>query len=480
MWSIFFFFLLLSEILARDFVGCFFKALDRLQEIWDLIGIPENQRLQRFENVTQHVQKLLDMMIEEEESLKERLLKRIESYREELNILFKELKLEPFLEGEDTTILKLEKSLRTQVEEMKRQKEERLQEQKRLQEQDQKLCEILCMLPYSLDNNSVPSMEELNQFRNHLEALAETKASRWEVFISTKKQIILCMKDLDHIPETDFERDVVCEAEENFCLSSENMTALKNLLLQLEMEKAENEAVCEGLRSQICKLWDSLQVSTQEREALAGFMTGSKDKIRKALQSEVDRLEELKIQNMKKVIEAIRAELVLYWEKCFYSQEQKEAFTYYYDKDYTEVLLQLHDAEIVQLKQYYEMHKEIFEGVQKWQENWRLFLEFERKASDPSRFMNRGGKLLKEEKQRAKLQKTLSKKFTEYISEQWEMFHLKKEKEKQDRQLKKNQQTGAEMLYSSRFKTPSKKQGPNRSGKAHKPEDSKEPLGLHL
>ncbi|XP_007479373.2 protein regulator of cytokinesis 1-like [Monodelphis domestica] len=482
-----------SEILAQDSVSCFLKALDRLREIWDLIGIPENQRLQRIEAVTQNVQNLLDMMIAEEESRKERLLKRIESYQEERNLLFKELKLEPFLEGEETTILKLEETLRTQVEEMKKQKEERLQEQKQLQEQDQKLCEILCVLPYSLDNDSVPSVEELNQFRNHLEALEETKASRWEEFVSTKRQIILCMKDLDHIPETNFERDVVCEAEETFCLSLENMTALKNLLLQLEMEKAENEAVCEELHSRICKLWNWLQVSTQEREALDSFMTGSKAKIRKVLQSEVDRLEELKIQNMKKVIEAIRVELVLYWEKCFYSQEQKEAFTYYYDKDYTEVLLQVHDAEIVQLKQYYEMHKEIFEGVQKWEENWRLFLEFERKASDPSRFMNRGGNLLKEEKQRAKLQKTLSKleeelkthieiwekehskaflvygqKFTEYVMEQWEIFHLKKEKEKQDRQLKKNQPTGAEMLYSSRFRTPSKKQGPNTSSKTPK------------
>lgn len=42
-------------------------------------------------------------------------------------------------------------------------------------------------------------------------------------------------------------------------------------------------------------------------------------------------------------------------------------------------MLQLHDAEIVQLRNYYEVHKELFEGVRKWEESWRLFLEFERK-----------------------------------------------------------------------------------------------------
>ncbi|XP_074092311.1 protein regulator of cytokinesis 1-like [Macrotis lagotis] len=472
------------EVLVEDSMTYFYKALDQLREIWDSIGITEDQRLQRLEVVREQVQSLLDMMIIEEESLKEKLLKRINAYREEQDTLLKELKLEPILEGEETTILKLEKDLRTQVEKLKRQKEERIQQQKLLQEQDQKLCEILCELPYNFDSDSVLSEEELNQFRSHLTALVQTKASRLEEFVSTKKQILFCMENLDHTPETNFEREVIYKDEETFCLSMENITALKNLRLQLEVEEAEHEALCEGLRSRIRDLWEWLQISRQERAALAMFMTGSKTKIRTVLQSEVDRLEKLKIQNMEKVIEAIRVELALYWEKCFYSQQQREAFTPYYDEDYTEILLQQHDAEVASLKQYYEMHKELFEGVKKWEKNWSLFLEFERKASDPSRFINRGGNLLKEEKQRAKLQKTLSKleeelnaqieiwekehsktfvvkghKFIEYVMEQWEMFHLKKEQEKQERQLKKKQQIGEEILCCSRSKTPSKKQG---------------------
>lgn len=48
------------------------------------------------------------------------------------------------------------------------------------------------------------------------------------------------------------------------------------------------------------------------------------------------------------------------------------------------------------------------------QESWLLLLAatpllFQRKAMDPSRFTNRGGNLLKEEKMRAKIQKTLQK-----------------------------------------------------------------------
>lgn len=46
-------------------------------------------------------------------------------------------------------------------------------------------------------------------------------------------------------------------------------------------------------------------------------------------------------------------------------------------EDFTEELLSQHDAEIQRLKQHYEDHKELFDGVQQWEENWRLFQELE-------------------------------------------------------------------------------------------------------
>uniref|UniRef100_A0A4X2KFL9 Protein regulator of cytokinesis 1 n=1 Tax=Vombatus ursinus TaxID=29139 RepID=A0A4X2KFL9_VOMUR len=431
-----------SEVLAVESMAYLYKALSFLQDLFESVGIPEDQRLERTE--------VVKVSIEEE----------------------------------GITMLQLEKDLGIQLEVRLKQKEDRKRELKRLQEQDQAFCELLHTTPYSMDRASVPSLEELDQFRCYLARLAETKACRQEEFISAKKQILLLVEELDYTPDTSVEKDVLCEDEDTSDLSLEKLAALHDLLHQLEVLRAENEIVCEDLHSQIQKLWDELQVPYEEREALATFMTGSIPKRRKALQSEADRLEELKIQNLKKVIEAVREELALYWEKCFYSQEQREIFAPYYDEDYSETLLQLHDAEVVQLKRYYEVHRELFEGIEKWEENWKLFLEFERRASDPSRFINRGGNLLKEEKQRARLQKTFLKleeelkaqielweqeyskafvvngqKFMEYVMEQWEMHRLEKEKAKQERHLKKSQQIEVEMFYGSTPKIPSKREG---------------------
>lgn len=41
------------------------------------------------------------------------------------------------------------------------------------------------------------------------------------------------MEELEHAPDTSFERDVVCEDEDAFCLSLENIATLQKLLWQV-------------------------------------------------------------------------------------------------------------------------------------------------------------------------------------------------------------------------------------------------------
>ncbi|KAM6426221.1 protein regulator of cytokinesis 1 isoform 1-T1 [Liasis olivaceus] len=481
-----------SEVLAGESVACLTQALSHLRGIWEEIGIPEEQRLQRTEVVKRHVKELLDRMIAEEESLRERLLKSIALCRRELAALCQELQLAPFQEEEEATILQLEKDLRTRVEVMLKQKRERRQELRALQERDRELAGLLGRAPYSVGSEPVPTLAELDLFRRHLAALAAEKEHRQAEFLHVKRQVVLCMEELEQVPDTTFAREAVCEEAGAFCLSLDNLAALKDLLQQLEGQRAQKEALCEELRSRILTLWDWLQVPPEEREAFAPYMEGSRAGIMNALHLEVDRLEELKRQNLQEVVEAIRAQLATFWDKCFFGEEQRRSFSPYYQDDVTEELLQQHDNELVELKCYYETHQELFEAIHKWKKNWCLFQELEKKATDPSRFTNRGGNLLKEEKLRAKLQKTLPKleeelrvrvelweqehtrdflvngqRFMEHVAEQWRLHHLEKEKERQERQLKKSRQTEEEMLYGS---TPSKRRalGVTTPGKARK------------
>lgn len=49
------------------------------------------------------------------------------------------------------------------------------------------------------------------------------------------------------------------------------------------------------------------------------------------LQAEVRRLEELKLKNIQNVTGAIRNDIAVFWDKCFCSSDQRQAFVPYYD-----------------------------------------------------------------------------------------------------------------------------------------------------
>lgn len=65
-------------------------------------------------------------------------------------------------------MLQQEKNIRTQVEALKKEKTHRMQQLKLLLEQDQDLCDILCSMPYGISPDSVPSLEQLENFRLHI------------------------------------------------------------------------------------------------------------------------------------------------------------------------------------------------------------------------------------------------------------------------------------------------------------------------
>ncbi|NXI39260.1 PRC1 regulator, partial [Galbula dea] len=258
-----------SEVLAAEAMSCLTRAMADLKDIWEEIGIPEEQRLERTDVVKRHIKSLLDEMVAEEESLKERLLKSIALCRKELDVLCRELHLDPFEAEEETTILQMEKDLRTRVEVLLKQKRDRKQELKSLQEQDRNLCDILCTTPFCIDSDAVPSLEDLDRYRRYVASLTAEKERRREEFASSKRQIILLMEELDHTPDTSFEQDVVCEDEEAFCLSTDNIAALQALLQQLEARRSLNEEVCAELCSRITALWERLQVPAEERATSA-------------------------------------------------------------------------------------------------------------------------------------------------------------------------------------------------------------------
>ncbi|XP_041109763.1 protein regulator of cytokinesis 1-like isoform X2 [Polyodon spathula] len=450
-----------SEVLAFSLVSGINKAIARLVDIWDNIGIQEEQRVERMEAVKKHIELLMNEMIIEEENLKLRILKNISACREELDILYHELSLEPYQIDLNQTVLQLEKDLRTKLEDLVKEKTDRLKELKSLQEKEKSLCIDLCATPYYIPTGSIPSHQQLQDLKEHIKCLSLERESRVEVFSGLRQEISRLMNEIGHNPETTLEKDAVCDDADTFLLTSENIKALKLIVCQLEVKKETLISTRDDLVEKVSNLWNRLEFSQEDKSHFENYIKGSlSDEVRK-LQNELDRLDELKRANMQEVIENIRHELMEYWDKCTFSTEQRESFTAFYSDNFKEELLIKHEEELARLKNYYDQCKVLFDAVNKWEQNWHLFQDFEKKASDPNRFSNRGGTLLRESKERAKIQKMLPKleeeikgyieaweaeqgtaffvkgqRFMDYVANQWEELKTLKEKEKSQR-LKK-------------------------------------------
>ena len=80
-----------------------------------------------------------------------------------------------------------------------------------------------------------------------------------------------------------------------------------------------------------------------------------------ALKKELKRCEALKATNIAVFVQGLRAELEDWWDKCFYSTEQRQQFAASFSEDLTKDLLDIHEVEVNNLRQFYEENRDIFQ-----------------------------------------------------------------------------------------------------------------------
>lgn len=461
---------------------CNINVLNKVCYVLDMVYNLDYQRKERAQTAMLHLQNLLQDMVQEEEALKHQITKRIEKYTQEVKTLCNELEIPQFEPCGKLSMLQCEKDLRAKVESLSQEKQDRLNTLKTLKDQDQHLCDAMCLTPYYIPTGSTPSNDQLKALEQHVNSLKAEKEKRFVEFVSKKKQIVELFHEIDRNPQSDFECDVICEEDNTFLLSTENMKSLKVLLTELEEQKEDMQKEVTELWGRISCLWDRLEISEAERSHFKKDKSGIKAPLIEALKVEIARCEKLKFDNIQRFVEGMRKEIVEWWDKCFFSREQREDFTAYFNENYTEALLDEHEREVKKLKKYYEDHKQMFESLEKWDSFFRQMIEMERKANDPNRFNNRGGKLLQEEKARKKVLKDLPKieedlketvikweaengrpflvegvALDVFVQKQWDAYEEQKVKEKEQRHKAKTRLMEEEMIYGSKPSTPAKK-----------------------
>jgi protein regulator of cytokinesis 1 len=458
---------------------CVESGLHRIENIWKAIGFGEELRCERMKDVFQHTQELFSGMCEEEETLKVELKQKAASYREEATILFTELGMEPDLPEEGTmTLIDMEECLRTKLDSLDKEKYRRIKSYKQLKEAEESLCETLGLEPgedRAATPPGIPHISFLDQLKERVGNLEQERERRFAAYCTVQESILQLWKDLEKEPLSDFELSIASRGADSFLLSVDNLEKVNSICQELRKEFDNLEHTATALKDQVMSMWQRLGVPQEERICFTKANEGCKPKVIKQWRKELERLEELKRQNMRSFIEATREELKKQWDTCMFGPEQRQEFCLMDTDECNDDVLEAHEHEVQRLKQLYASNAEIYKAIEKRQSLWARYLELEKNASDPDKFKNRGGKLLREQNEKKMLSKELPKlekelkslilawenehqqhfiiqdnRYLDVIATDWKQLKAGRELEKQERQKLKELQMAEETMFGSK------------------------------
>uniref|UniRef100_A0A8C4N2V1 Zgc:86764 n=1 Tax=Eptatretus burgeri TaxID=7764 RepID=A0A8C4N2V1_EPTBU len=485
-----------SEVVAVEMVSALNTALSRLRTIWEAIGIPEDQRMERTRVVKKYIEGLLGEMIGEEEALKKRLESSVEKTSEEVERLCKDLDLSPFKVDKGASLLQTEKDMRTKASVLCAERRTRFQRCKDLRHGLERLALCLGTRPSSnLDksgpgplshgttgsadsslNRPSPSLKQLAEMEEEFQKMEEEKVRREAVVLSLRKQIKGILIELEENADDCMEMETTVDRG----LTNDDLQQLKYFTDQLEQRLADVNSSCAALRTRLCELWSQLDTGPDERASTTARTAGTSERVRDLLADEVGRLTEMRRERLGDVIARVKKGIIQAWECCCYGDCQKQAFGPFHDDEISEDRLSLLEQELERLKSDFDAGQDLYLGLARWDRFWQQFLEMERRAGDPARLNNRGGALLREEQERKHLKRELpkleselsallvgrailpwGKPFPELVACRWATLKEEREKEKQERQLKRAQTLENEAVFGSFPRTPSKRRGGN-------------------
>ncbi|KAJ8962640.1 hypothetical protein NQ318_001033, partial [Aromia moschata] len=237
------------------------------------------------------------------ENLQGRVVEKVERLLQKMQQLCHTLQIGLPIVPKQLSLCQAQNQLKGHIDEYEKLIEIRQKELNQLREKQLELCNSLGKESKILKNNPLPSAEEVDEFRRHIEKLENNLQK------SLNKQLKSVKEDIAH------------------------------------------------LRTKVDDYWNLLDIALKEREEFRQRHKGNSVDVLEALKAETKRCEELKKANIKVFIDKLRTELCQMWEKCHCSQTTRREFSFYYSDCYNEDLLELHEVELKKWKKYYEENK---------------------------------------------------------------------------------------------------------------------------
>ncbi|KAL8768934.1 MAG: hypothetical protein Q9209_004989 [Squamulea sp. 1 TL-2023] len=194
----------------------------------------------------------------------------------------------------------------------------------------------------------------------------------------------------------------------------QNLQARRDRLLE---EKRSRERKLKELKAHVEGLWDRLSVEESDRKRFLAQNRGCGLRVINDFEAELDRLNELKRQNLHLFVEDARYKLQALWDELYFSEEEMLEFTPAFSDVYSDALLSAHEGEIERLEVLKEQRAPTLQLIDKHKSLIKDREDLAASSQDASRLLAKGTKgekrdptrLLREEKMRKRITKDLPK-----------------------------------------------------------------------
>lgn len=385
------------------------SKIDSITEIWTSIGIEGPLLEARRETLSAHLLSMLDAMYDEELVAKRSISNSIKSLKVQIEELELELGFSPQRLSESSSLVLTEKHLHDRFKILEEKAAVITKTYEALRREEESLAARLDESTTVIVFAHAPNRDQLRALKLNIDNLTLEKRARLLKLSELRRDILSAdsAASLSHLSKYDLiSRLKADDALEVVSLSKSFLKELEDLRNHCEAILQELRLQCDAVSADVAKLANRLNLEHSEfldldQPTSSHFLT--------QLRAEFERLTELRRQNLSVFIRNCRAELQELWDICLLGADDRDALLVLDNGVYTEAVLERLEAEIARLRDYYDIHRDLFETLDSWQTALLNFREAELKKKDPAVLKNRGGILLTVEKQYKQSQRDLKR-----------------------------------------------------------------------
>ncbi|KAL8660515.1 MAG: hypothetical protein Q9202_006470 [Teloschistes flavicans] len=242
---------------------------------------------------------------------------------------------------------------------------------------------------------------------------------RLELVKTTAEEVVNLWAELG-TPQAQTDSSIVKyyrDAPEQMGLHQRDIQSLQARRDRLLEEKRGRERKLKEVKAVVEGLWDRLGVEDLERKKFVAKNRGCGLRVINEFEAELDRLNELKRQNLHLFVEDARYKLQTLWDELYFSEEEMLEFTPAFSDVYSDALLSAHEGEIARLEALKEQRAPTLQMIDKHKSLTKDREDLATSSQDASRLLAKGTKgekrdptrLLREEKMRKRIAKDLPK-----------------------------------------------------------------------